>query len=62
MLYMGSINMKKQIVNCETGVTEIVDCTPEEIDKALESASLISLKDTPPPTIEERLAALEAKQ
>jgi len=53
--------MKKQIVNCETGLTEIVDCTPEEIAQALERSSLAEKQDPPPPTIEDRLKQLETQ-
>lgn len=55
--------MKKQIVNCETGETEIIDIPDDEKAELLAKSAEVADKalEPKPKTLEERFAALEAE-
>lgn len=58
--------MKKQVVNCETGVTEIIDVPDDEkavlLERSAEAAAEVEAQQAlpKPKTLEERIAELEA--
>ena len=47
--------MQKTVIDCNTGELEVLDLTQDEINVVSQPATIV-----PPPTTEQRLAALEA--
>lgn len=60
--FTGSIKMKKQVVNCLTGETEVIDMSPDEIAQmtAIFEANVLA-EQNKQPTLEDRLESLEAE-
>lgn len=54
--------MKKQVVNCLTGETEVIDMSPDEIAQmtAIFEANVLA-EQNKQPTLEDRLESLEAE-